>query len=137
MSATAEGARAALMIVRSRPPLRIAVPSVTIMAVVVPLRVGLYAVSLGGAIAVLVLAGSVRAIDADDGSFRWYLHGLNGIVLALVAYAVFVMGVAPVITVYFPVLMLLATAHTVGAQPAIFWAIPSFVLANRIEFDRT
>ncbi|MDW3219899.1 MAG: GGDEF domain-containing protein [Acidimicrobiales bacterium] len=128
MSASYEAAHRARMIQRARIPLRLAIPVTSVMAVGVPLTMGLWLIAFGGAAAVVILAFAVVAMERGGEGFEQCLHILNAIVLSLVALAVFQMDITPVIAVYFPLLLLLTTAYTLGARQAVLWGVPSIVL---------
>jgi len=128
MTATYEEAHRARMIQRARIPLLLAVPAVSVMAVVVPLTLGLPLIAFGGGAAVIILAFAAVAMERGGEGFEQCLHILNGIALSLIALAVFQMDITPVIAVYFPLLLLLTTAYTLGARAAVLWGIPTLVL---------
>lgn len=128
MPTSDDAAHRARMIQRARVPLRLAIPVTSVMAVGVPLTMGLWLIAFGGVAAVVILAFAVVAMERGGEGFDQVLHILNAIVLSLVALAVFQMDITPVIAVYFPVLLLLMTAYTIGARQAVLWGVPSIVL---------
>lgn len=128
MSTSSEAAHRARMIQRARVPLRLAIPVTSVMAVGVPLTMGLWVIAFGGAAAVAILTFAVVAMERGGEGFDSVFHILNAIALSLVALAVFQMEITPVIAVYFPLLLLLMTAYTIGARQAVLWGVPSIVL---------
>jgi diguanylate cyclase (GGDEF)-like protein len=121
-------ARAAVMIGRARGPLLIAMVMVGTCVIGVPILLGLPSLGLAGVAILGALALSVRAIDGRPERFRLAAHLLYGMALAAVAYAVFGLDLPPVITVYFPAIVLLGAAHILGARAALCWAAPSIAL---------
>lgn len=96
--------------------------------IVVPMWLRLPSLSLAGLAILGALALSIHVIDGRPERFRIVAHALYAMALAAVAYAVFGLDLPPVITVYFPAIVLLAAAHILGAGAAIFWSVPSFAL---------
>lgn len=121
-------ARASVMIGRARGPLLIAMVMVGACVIVVPILLGLPSLGLAGVAILGALALSVRAIDGRPERFRLAAHVLYGMALGAVAYAVFGLDLPPVITVYFPAMVLLGAAHILGARAAISWSVPSVAL---------
>jgi diguanylate cyclase (GGDEF)-like protein len=127
-SQSADRARDAVMMRRAPVILPITLLLVGVMAIGVPFALGLPGL---GAFGVLffgtLVAGHFLAGDELD-SFRRFHHMLYLVALAAVAYAVFGLGLPPVITVHFPALVLLAAAHLLGARAAVLWSLPSLAL---------
>ena len=120
--------RASEMIQRAAGPLWIGVCLVGAIVIAVPLALGLPSLAAAGVLVLLCLAACLHAVQRGDELFRRAAHLVYLVALLAVAYAVFGLGLAPVITVYFPALVLLGAAHILGARAAIFWSVPSLVL---------
>ena len=108
--------------------MQIAMALVCAMAIVIPLVLGLPTLALAGVGLLLVMGISVRAVDHDVHVARLVAHLVYFLALAAVAYAVFGLQIPTVITVYFPSLVLLGSAHILGARAALAWAVPSAAL---------
>lgn len=128
------GPRSAVMIGRARVPLLTAMGMVVLVAVGIPMWLGLPSLSLAGLFLLFALSAAVRAIDGHATSFRRLSHGVYFAALAAVAWAIFGLGLSPVISVYFPAIVLLGAAHIMGARAAIFWAVPSIALIAAATF---
>jgi diguanylate cyclase (GGDEF)-like protein len=127
-SQSADRSRDAVMMRRAPVILPITLLLVGVIAIGLPVVLGLPGL---GAFGVLFLgtlvAGHYLASDRVD-SFRRFHHLLYLVALSAVAYAVFGLGLPPVITVHFPALILLAAAYLLGARAALIWSLPSLVL---------
>jgi diguanylate cyclase (GGDEF)-like protein len=127
-------ARASLMMGRTRVPLRIAMGLVGSVVVAVPIWLGLPSLSLFGVAILGLLVLSIHAIDRTLSLFRTMAHGLYFLALVAVAYAVFGLGLPPVITVYFPAIVLLGAAYMLSTRAAIAWGIPCVALVGAAAF---
>ena len=116
------------MIRRARIPLWIAMGLVGSVAIAIPVLLELPTLSTIGVLVLAVLAVTIRAIDGRPETFRQASHLLYAAALGAVAYAVFELGLPPVITVYFPAIVLLGAAHILGARSAIWWSVPCVAL---------
>lgn len=126
--------RALVMLRRGRTPVQISMAVAGIAAVAVPWFLGAPGLAAVGVVILVVLGESLRAIDDGPAAVRRLAHGVYALTLGGVAYAVFVVGIAPVITVYFPALVLLASAHMLGARAALIWTVPSIALVAAAVF---
>ncbi len=122
------------MIARARLPLQMAMVLVAGVVVGVPLWLEILPLAALGLVILATLVGSLRAIDGHPGLFRLLSNGLYGTALASVACAIFGFGISPVISVYFPALVLLAAAHILGTRAAMLWAVPSLGLVAAATF---
>ena len=120
--------RALDMIRRAKTPLRVAMGMVVAVVIAVPIAIGVPSLSAAGVGILGVLAFASRAADGRPEDFRRVTHLLYFFALAAVSYAVFGLGLPPVITVYFPAMVLLGAAHILGTRSAIFWSVPSVAL---------
>ena len=116
------------MVQRARTPLRVSVWLIGSSRSRSPLFLGDVRLLIGGLGATIILWAASRAIERDPFAFPILMNILNVVALGVMAYAVFVVGVSPVITVYFPVLLLHTMAYVVGVRAAVFVAVPSLVL---------
>ncbi len=126
--------RAAVMIRRARVPLRVAIGVVGGLAVGIPLWLGLPSLAVLGLAVVVALAVTLAAVS-HPGAFRWAAHSVYGLSLVAAGYAVFGLGLAPVITVYVGSFVLLASAQILGARAALFWSFPALGLVAASAFD--
>jgi diguanylate cyclase (GGDEF)-like protein len=133
-SDAAKGRRALVMIQRARTPLWIAMAMVSGVVICVPVILGLPSLSMIGVVICAALAVSLWAIDASPRTFRLLAHFVYLIAFVAVSYAIYGLKLAPVISVYFPAIVLLAAAQLLGARAALFWGIPSLVLVGAASF---
>lgn len=126
--------RARLMIQRAKSPVWIAIGMVGSVVVGVPLGIGEPAISAAGLGLMAVLIVALYAAEARPELFRAASHLLYAGALTAVAYAVFGAGLPAAITVYFPAMILLGSAHILGARAAMFWSLPSLALVGAAVF---
>ena len=120
--------RAVVMIRRARTPLMIAMIMVGAIVVMLPIWLGVPSLSVAGLGILGTLALSVRAAGGRIESFRITAYACYSLALAAVAYAVFGLDLPPVITVYFPALVVLGAAQILGARAGAFWTLPCVAL---------
>jgi diguanylate cyclase (GGDEF)-like protein len=128
------GARASLAMSHARVPLGIAMGLVGSVVIGVPILLGLPSLSLFGVAILGLLALHMRAIEGTLGRFRTFAHGLYLLALVAVAFAVFVLGLPPVIAVYFPAIVLLGAAQMVSTRAALAWSVPCVALVAAATF---
>jgi diguanylate cyclase (GGDEF)-like protein len=109
-------------------PILIAMGMVTLLTIVVPALLGLPMLSLFGVCILAALGLALRSIDRGPTEFRPLSHLVYFVAFPALGYAVFSQALPSAITVYFPALILLGSAHLLGARAAIFWAVPSLAL---------
>jgi hypothetical protein len=71
-----------------------------------------------------VLLLSLRFTERQATAYAICLQSVYSLGLAGLVYAVFFLGAAPVITVYFPPIIVLGCAYILGSRAAILWSIP-------------
>ncbi len=120
--------RAGTMARRARIPLLASMGMVAAVAIAVPLHLDLPSLSAVGLVLLSVLGIVLFSIDRTPERFRLASHGMYAIALGAVAYAVFGLGIATPITVYFPAMVLLGAAHILGTRAALAWSVPSVAL---------
>lgn len=120
--------RDAVMMRRAPVILRIAMLLVGVIAIALPITIGLPQVSATGVVILGALAAGHQLARGRLDTFRRVHHLIYLLALGGVAYAVFAQGLPPVLTVHFPALILLAAAHLLGARAALLWSLPSLAL---------
>ena len=113
---------------RARIPVYVSMGLASVVVVMVPLSLGLYFLAVQGCVIIAVLALSLRAITSGAVAFRRMSHLVYFLCLTSLSYCVFWLGLPPVITVYFPAIMLLAAAELIGTRAALGWSVPSLLL---------
>jgi len=121
-------ARDVVMMRRAPVILRIAMLLVGLIAVALPIAIDLPQLSAIGVVMLGALAVGHHLARGRLDTFRRVHHLIYLLALGSVAYAVFGLGLPPVLTVYFPALILLAAAHLLGARAALLWSLPSLAL---------
>ncbi len=114
----------------SRLPVYCAVIVFGLLTIALPLALGLTGLGSLGTVAVLCLAYSLSAIDTGRRAATYAFHVAYLFSLAGVVYAVFILGLLPVLTVYIPAMLLLAAAHLLGARAAFVWLVPTLGIAT-------
>ena len=115
------------MMLRASVPLRIAIAIFGGLGVLLPIVLGVPSLSLLGLAVVVALALALRSVDRP-GLFRLAAHAVYLGGLLATAWAVFGLGLSPVLTVYFPAIVLLGCAQILGARAALCWSVPSMAL---------
>lgn len=114
-----------------RVPVYAAITMVALVALVLPITLQFPMPAIvGGCLLVGFLILSYRGEDDRSTRSRYAAHGAYFFSLAVVAYAVFGLGVSPVITAYAPSGILLAAAHLLGTRAAILWSLPTLALIS-------
>ncbi|MEM7410968.1 MAG: GGDEF domain-containing protein [Myxococcota bacterium] len=126
--------RAVTMMRRARIPLWIAMAMVGVVVIVIPGLLGVPTLSVIGVMILAALAANLQAASAGPVLFGQIAHVVYFAALAAVAYAIFGLSLPPVISVYFPAIVLLGAAQLLGARAALFWAIPSVALVAAAVF---
>lgn len=116
------------MMGRGRTPLRVAMVMVSLLAIGVPFVLGVPSLAAFGFLVLVALGANLRAADRGVRAFRGPAHLVYALALVAVGYAVFELRISPVITVYFPSLILLGAAHILGARAAVLWSVPCVAL---------
>lgn len=113
---------------RARRTFAIAIILILGVAVGVPLWLGVPQISwVGAAVAAMMLA--IVRLDSDTTrAARSGIHVALGAAVGLVTFAVYGVGISPVISVYFSTLVVLGASHVLGARAAAAWSIPCLAL---------
>ena len=126
--------RSVTMMRRARVPLWIAMAMVGVVVIVIPGLLGVPTLSVIGVLILAALAANLQAASAGPVLFGQIAHLVYLAALGAVTYAIFGLGLPPVISVYFPAIVLLGAAQLLGARAALFWAIPSVALVAAAVF---
>lgn len=114
----------------ARVPIYVVMLQVAVVAIAMPLALGLPLLASMGMIALLALWATLKAIDETLEAYRLCTHLVYAVWLAALAYSVFVLQVPGSLTIYSTASILLGAAYLLGPRPAIFWAIPCLILAG-------
>lgn len=125
---SSQHSREAVMMKRAPVILRIAMALVGVIVIGLPLTLGLPSLAAFGGVLLAALAVGHQLSRGRVDASRQFHHLIYLIALSAVAWAVFGLGLPPVITVYFPALVLLAAAHLLGTRAALLWSVPSLLL---------
>ena len=116
------------MMRRAPTPLLIAMVLVAVIAIGLPIVLGLPSLSVVGMVLLGALVASHGMLQGRPDFLRKGVHLICLLAITAVTYAVFGLGLPPVITVYFPALILLAAAHILGTRAALLWSVPCLAL---------
>ena len=109
---------------RVRTPLSVTIGLCAVIAVAIPALLGLPILAGLGLVIVMALVITLRRVETQGMDFHPAAHVVYLATLTAVVYAVFGLGLAPVLTVYVPALMLLTAAHVLGVRAALIWSAP-------------
>ena len=110
----------------ARAPLCIAIAMFGMVCVAIPVALGFpWPIVVGGCLLVGCLILSLTANDTGRKAPRYATHGAFFFAIAVLASAVFYVGVPPVVTVYCSGVMMLAGAHLLGARVTVLWSFPT------------
>ena len=117
-----------------RQPLWILLAHSAVLNVGSLLLAGLLEMAAVNAITVGFLGGALALGDPSRRAFRACLHAANATSIVSLLFSVFVVGMPGSLILYYAPILLIATAHLLGARAAIGWAIPVLALVVGSEF---
>jgi diguanylate cyclase (GGDEF)-like protein len=117
-----------------REPLWIALVQSALLSVALPLASGFHTIAGINSVTTALLSTAIYVGDPRRRSFRIALHVANASIVFSLYYAVFVAGFPGSMIIYYTPLVLLCSAHMLGASAAAFWSIPCLVLSIASEF---
>jgi len=120
----ADPRRAQEMVRRGRFATKVAIVFTITILIAAPVLAGLPQAALAGGLMLGVLLLSLRFTERQAAAYAICLQLVYCIGLAGLAHAVFVLGADPVVTVYFPPIVVLGCAYILGWRSAVFWSLP-------------
>lgn len=117
--------RAREMIRRGRFATKVAIVFTVVVLIALPVAAGMPRAAIAGSVMLGVLVLSLRFTERHATAYAICLQLVYCLGLAGLIHAVFVLGANPVITVYFPPIIVLGCAYILGWRAAIFWTVPS------------
>jgi diguanylate cyclase (GGDEF)-like protein len=120
----ADPKRAQEMVRRGRFATQVAIVFTLVVLIGVPVLTGTPQAAVAGTVMLGVLVLSLRFTERQATAYAICLQLVYCLGLAGLVHAVFVLGANPVITVYFPPIVVLGCAYILGWRAAIFWTVP-------------
>ncbi|MBM4382537.1 MAG: GGDEF domain-containing protein [Deltaproteobacteria bacterium] len=120
-----------------RQPLWILAAHGALISVALPLMGGAFGIALANVLPCACLLLAIRIGDPSRRGFRLAMHLGAFLSVASLFYSVILSGYPGSIIVYYAPLLLLSTAHFLGAQAALVWAAPCLALVVASEFVPT
>ncbi len=128
-----QAARAGEMVRRGRFATQVAIVFTLIVLIGLPVLAGLPQIAMTGGVILVILLLMVRLSEHHPGAYAVCLQSVYAVALGGTAYAVFVVGLDPAATVYFPPIVVLGCAYILGWRAAVFWTLPCLaVMASAV-----
>jgi len=129
--------RAEEMVRRGRSATKVAIVFTIAILIAAPVVGGMPEAAVAGVAMLGVLVLSLRFTERQAAAYAICLQLVYCIGLAGLAYAVFGLGADPVVTVYFPPIVVLGCAYILGWRSAVFWSLPCLAMMAAAVYGPT
>lgn len=130
--------RAQEMVRRGHLATKVSIAFVSIVVVGLPILDGKPMISAFGVAVIAILALSLRFTEHQARVYAICLQSVYAVSLSGLVYSIFWIGLDPVVSVYFPPIVVLGCAYILGWRSALMWTAPCIaIMAAAVYFPPT